>query len=94
MRSVWLPSGHIPLREPPCPDRQVGEGVCPALDAQQLYDGEQRRSRSRHRPRPLTATSGRRVVRSIFDDLSKRAGSGSRLGHRLEDLQGRLFAAE
>ena len=26
MRSVWLPSGHIPLREPPCPVRQVGEG--------------------------------------------------------------------
>ncbi len=26
MRSVWLPSGHIPLREPPCPERQVGEG--------------------------------------------------------------------
>ena len=33
MRSVWLPSGHIPLREPPCPERQVGEGECPALDA-------------------------------------------------------------
>jgi hypothetical protein len=27
MRSVWLPSGHIPLREPPCPERQVGEGI-------------------------------------------------------------------
>ena len=26
MRPVWLPSGHIPLREPPCPGRQVGEG--------------------------------------------------------------------
>ena len=26
MRSIWLPSGHIPLREPPCPERQVGEG--------------------------------------------------------------------
>jgi hypothetical protein len=27
MRSVWLPSGHIPLREPPCPEWQVGEGI-------------------------------------------------------------------
>ena len=27
-------SGHIPLsRKPPCPGRQVGEGVSPALDA-------------------------------------------------------------
>jgi hypothetical protein len=26
MRSVWLPSGHIPSREPPCPVWQVGEG--------------------------------------------------------------------
>ena len=33
MRSVWLPSGHIPLREPPCPERQVGEGDALALDA-------------------------------------------------------------
>jgi hypothetical protein len=28
-----LPNGRIPLREPPCPGRQVGEGVGPTLDA-------------------------------------------------------------
>jgi hypothetical protein len=28
-----LPTGRIPLREPPCQGRQVGEGVCPPLDA-------------------------------------------------------------
>jgi hypothetical protein len=26
-------SGRIPLRDPPCPVRQVGEGVSPTLDA-------------------------------------------------------------
>jgi hypothetical protein len=25
--------GRIPLRDPPCPGRQVGEGVSPTLDA-------------------------------------------------------------
>src|SRR5215472_5957119 len=30
---VSLPNGRIPLREPPCPGRQVGEGVSPTLDA-------------------------------------------------------------
>jgi hypothetical protein len=29
-----LPNGRIPLREPPCPGRQVGEGVSPTLDAE------------------------------------------------------------
>src|SRR5262245_51283569 len=28
-RPVSLPNGRIPLREPPCPGRQVGEGVSP-----------------------------------------------------------------
>ena len=32
-RPVSLPNGRIPLREPPCPGRQVGEGVSPTLDA-------------------------------------------------------------
>ncbi len=35
-RPVSLPNGRIPLREPPCPGRQVGEGVSPTLDAQPL----------------------------------------------------------
>src|SRR5262247_4111812 len=34
---VSLPNGRIPLREPPCPGRQVGEGVSPTLDAQPLF---------------------------------------------------------
>jgi hypothetical protein len=33
VRPASLPNGRIPLREPPCPGRQVGEGVSPALDA-------------------------------------------------------------
>jgi hypothetical protein len=33
MRPVSLPFGRIPFREPPCPGRQVGEGVSPTLDA-------------------------------------------------------------
>jgi len=37
MRSVWLPSGHIPLREPPCPERQVGEGDAPLLMLTYFY---------------------------------------------------------
>ena len=37
MRPVSLPIGRIPLREPPCPGRQVGEGVSPALDARVLH---------------------------------------------------------
>ena len=32
-RPVSLPTGRIPFREPPCPGRQVGEGVNPTLDA-------------------------------------------------------------
>src|SRR6478752_2265121 len=36
-RPVSLPNGRIPLREPPCPGRQVGEGVSPTLDACVLY---------------------------------------------------------
>jgi hypothetical protein len=32
-RPVSLPNGRIPLREPPCPGWQVGEGVSPSLDA-------------------------------------------------------------
>src|SRR5215831_12274536 len=36
-RPVSLPNGRIPLREPPCPGRQVGEGVSPTLDAQPLF---------------------------------------------------------
>src|SRR5580693_3850173 len=32
-RPVSLPTGRIPFREPPCPGRQVGEGVSPTLDA-------------------------------------------------------------
>ena len=31
--TVSLPTGRIPFREPPCPGRQVGEGVNPTLDA-------------------------------------------------------------
>jgi hypothetical protein len=34
VRPVSLPNGRIPLREPPCPGRQVGAGVSPTLDAQ------------------------------------------------------------
>jgi hypothetical protein len=37
VRPVSLPNGRIPLREPPCPGRQVGEGVSPTLDAQPLF---------------------------------------------------------
>jgi hypothetical protein len=33
-RPVSLPNSRIPLREPPCPGRQVGEGVSPTLDAE------------------------------------------------------------
>lgn len=32
-RSSIAVFGHIPLREPPCPSRQVGEGASPSLDA-------------------------------------------------------------
>jgi hypothetical protein len=39
VRPVSLPNGHIPLREPPCPGRQVGEGVSPTLDAPPLSNG-------------------------------------------------------
>jgi hypothetical protein len=33
VRPVSLPNGRIPLREPPCSGKQVGEGVSPTLDA-------------------------------------------------------------
>jgi hypothetical protein len=39
VRPVSLPNGRIPLREPPCPGRQVGEGVSPTLDAPPLSIG-------------------------------------------------------
>jgi hypothetical protein len=40
VRPVSLPNGRIPLREPPCPGRQVGEGVSPTLDAQPLLNSD------------------------------------------------------
>jgi len=46
MRSVWLPSGHIPLREPPCPERQVGEGDALLLMLTIVYCGQRRKSTS------------------------------------------------
>jgi len=46
MRSVWLPSGHIPLREPPCPERQVGEGDALLLMLTTVYNRYQRKSTS------------------------------------------------
>ena len=46
MRSVWLPSGHIPLREPPCPERQVGEGDALLLMLPIVYRRQRRKSTS------------------------------------------------
>src|SRR6516225_5642829 len=43
---VSLPNGRIPLREPPCPGRQVGEGVSPTLDAQPLSNSRLRIGKS------------------------------------------------
>src|SRR5215471_4045027 len=49
-RPGWLPTGRIPLREPPCPDRQVGEGECPALDAVRLLRRGAAEVKTRHQP--------------------------------------------
>jgi hypothetical protein len=41
-RPVSLPNGRIPLRDPPCPRRQIGEGVSPPLDAHQVNSARDR----------------------------------------------------
>jgi hypothetical protein len=68
-----LPNGRIPLREPPCPGRQVGEGVSPTLDADHIivarwfdFQGAVRQQ--------LNVHSGSMVDREQLDRIEHRLG--------------------
>lgn len=63
--SVSLPIGRIPLQDPPCPDRQVGEGIGLPLDAPSfLIQNDRTVTQSvprLHSPKPAVRRRSRRA---------------------------------
>ena len=90
-------NGHIPLREPPCPGRQVGEGVSPTLDASVYFirnflfvksDRFVRHERRSGRPIAKSKT----VAQQKSEHIGRHEAAGGEHdsgGHRLPQRQGR-----
>ena len=47
MRPVWLPSGHIPLREPPCPEGRLARAIALLLMMKETWSHADPMSRTR-----------------------------------------------
>ena len=75
-RPVLLPTGRIPFQEPPCPGRQVGEGVSPTLDAvpnimqrRQIYKPSSGRPLSQSGGLDRAARFGERMYRICWQTI-------------------------